>query len=221
VIELLQTAIDYVIQLDKHLAVLVASAGVWTYVILALIIFAETGLVITPFLPGDSLLFATGAIAAASTLNILVLLPLLIGCAIAGDAVNYWAGTIFGERAAAGKLPLVKKAHIDRTHDFFARHGGKTIFLARFVPIIRTFAPFVAGAGAMSYGRFATYNVVGGIVWVSTMLLAGFFFGNLAIVRENFSLVILAIIILSLIPGIVAVMQERARLRRNRAESPA
>ncbi|MGQ0640544.1 MAG: DedA family protein [Gemmatimonadaceae bacterium] len=219
--ELLQTAIDYVIHLDKYLAALVASAGVWTYVILALIIFAETGLVVTPILPGDSLLFAAGAIAAASTLNIAILLPLLIICAIAGDAVNYWAGTVFGDRAAAGKLPLVKKAHIDRTHDFFARHGGKTIFLARFVPIIRTFAPFVAGAGAMSYARFATYNVVGGIVWVSSMLLAGYFFGNLPVVRDNFSIVILAIIILSLIPGIVAVLQERARIRRSRAESLA
>ncbi|MGH7713907.1 MAG: DedA family protein [Gemmatimonadaceae bacterium] len=219
--ELLQTAIDYVLHLDAHLAALVASAGLWTYVILALIIFAETGLVVTPFLPGDSLLFATGAIAAASTLNIAVLLPLLALCAIAGDAVNYWAGTIFGERAAAGKLPLVKKAHIDRTHDFFARHGGKTIFLARFVPIIRTFAPFVAGAGAMSYARFAMYNVVGGIVWVGTMLLVGYFFGNLPVVRDNFSLVILAIIILSLIPGIVAVWQERARIRRSQAESLA
>ncbi|MEW5919292.1 MAG: VTT domain-containing protein, partial [Gemmatimonadota bacterium] len=145
----------------------------------------------------------------------------LIVCAIAGDAVNYWAGTIFGERAAAGKLPLVKKAHIDRTHEFFVRHGGKTIFLARFVPIIRTFAPFVAGAGAMPYSRFAMYNVVGGVVWVSSMLLAGYFFGNLPIVKDNFSLVIIAIIILSIIPGVVAIVQERSRLRRSRAESIA
>jgi membrane-associated protein len=184
-------------------------------VILAVIIFAETGLVVTPILPGDSLLFATGAIAASSTLNIWILLPLLTVCAILGDAVNYWLGTIFGERAAAGKLPLVKKAHIDRTHEFFVRHGGKTIFLARFVPIIRTFAPFVAGAGAMPYSRFAMYNVVGGIVWVGSMTLAGFFFGNLPVVKENFSLVIIAIIILSLIPGVVAVIQERARVRRS------
>ncbi len=219
--ELIQTLLDYVLHLDTHLSALVASAGMWTYVILALIIFAETGLVVTPFLPGDSLLFATGAIAAASTLNIAILLPLLTVCAILGDAVNYWAGSVFGERAAAGKLPFVKKAHIDRTHEFFERHGGKTIFLAHFVPIIRTFAPFVAGAGAMTYGRFAMYNVVGGIVWVSSMLLAGYFFGTLPIVRDNFSLAIIAIIILSLIPGIVAVMQERARIRRNRAESPA
>jgi membrane-associated protein len=221
VIELLQTAIDYVIHLDTHLATLVASAGTWTYGILALIIFAETGLVITPFLPGDSLLFATGAIAAVSTLKVGILLPLLIVCAILGDAVNYWAGTVFGARAAAGRLPLVKQSHILRTQEFFARHGGKTIFLARFVPIIRTFAPFVAGAGAMSYRRFAAYNVVGGVVWVSSMLLAGYYFGNLPVVRDNFSLVVLAIIVLSLIPGIVAVAQERARHRRSQAQFSA
>ncbi|MBK8249541.1 MAG: DedA family protein [Gemmatimonadetes bacterium] len=212
--EFLQTAIDYVLHLDTHLAALVAWAGPWTYVVLALIIFAETGLVVTPFLPGDSLLFATGALAAATgTMNVWLLLGLLIVCAIAGDAVNYWTGTIFGSRAAAGKLPFVKKAHIDQTHEFFTRHGGKTIFLARFVPIIRTFAPFVAGAGTMSYARFAMWNVTGGITWVSSMLLSGYFFGNLPIVKDNFSLVILGIIIVSIIPGIVAILQERARVK--------
>jgi len=219
--ELVQTLIDYVLHLDTHLAALVNSAGAWTYIILALIIFCETGLVVTPFLPGDSLLFATGAIAAASTLEIGILLPLLTFCAILGNAVNYKAGKIFGDRAAEGKLPLVKKAHIDRTHEFFVRHGGKTIFLARFVPIIRTFAPFVAGAGEMPYRRFAIYDVVGGITWVGSMLLSGYFFGNLPFVRDNFSVVILAIIIVSLIPGVVAVLQERARIRRSRAESVA
>jgi membrane-associated protein len=189
-------------------------AGPWTYVILALIIFCETGLVVTPFLPGDSLLFATGALAAAtSSLDITALFVLLTICAIAGDAVNYILGTIFGERASAGRLPLVRKAHIDRTHEFFMRHGGKTIFLARFVPIVRTFAPFVAGAGAMTYRRFAAYNVVGGIVWVGSMLYSGYFFGNLPFVRDNFSVVILGIIFLSIIPGIVAVLQERSRVR--------
>ncbi|MBL8958498.1 MAG: DedA family protein [Gemmatimonadetes bacterium] len=212
--EFLQTAIDYVLHLDAHLAALVAWAGPWTYVVLALIIFAETGLVVTPFLPGDSLLFATGALAAATgVMNVWLLLGLLIVCAIAGDAVNYWTGTIFGSQAAAGKLPFVKKAHIDQTHEFFTRHGGKTIFLARFVPIIRTFAPFVAGAGTMSYARFAMWNVTGAITWVSSMLLAGYFFGNLPIVKDNFSLVILGIIIVSIIPGIVAILQERARVK--------
>jgi membrane-associated protein len=212
--DLLQTILGYILHLDTHLVTLVEWAGPWTYVVLALIIFCETGLVVTPFLPGDSLLFATGALAAAApTLNIWVLLVLLIVCAVAGDAVNYWAGTIFGARAEAGRLPLVKKAHIERTHAFFERHGGKTIFLARFVPIIRTFAPFVAGAGSMTYRRFAAYNVVGGVVWVGSMLLAGYFFGNLPIVRDNFSIVIVAIIILSIIPGIVAILQERAAIR--------
>jgi membrane-associated protein len=212
--EFIQTAIDYVLHLDTHLEALVQWAGPWTYVILALIIFCETGLVITPFLPGDSLLFATGALAATTSgLNVWGLFFLLTICAIVGDAVNYWLGTIFGERAAAGRLPLVKKAHIDRTHAFFERHGGKTIFIARFVPIVRTFAPFVAGAGAMTYRRFAMYNVVGGIVWVGSMLFSGFFFGNLPFVRDNFSVVILGIIFVSILPGVIAVLQDRARVR--------
>lgn len=205
---------DWVLHLDTHLVELVQWAGPWTYVILALIIFCETGLVVTPFLPGDSLLFAVGALAAATgSLNITVLFVLLVVCAILGDAVNYWFGTIFGERAAQGRLPFVKKAHIDTTHRFFERHGGKTIFLARFVPIVRTFAPFVAGAGAMTYRRFASYNVIGGLVWVGSMLFAGYFFGNLPFVRDNFSVVILAIIFLSIVPGVVAVLQERGRAR--------
>jgi membrane-associated protein len=215
--DLLRTAMDFILHLDTHLTALVDWAGPWTYVVLALIIFCETGLVVTPFLPGDSLLFATGALAAAtSTLNVWWLLILLAICAIGGDAVNYWLGTVFGERAAAGRLPLVKREHIQRTHEFFERHGGKTIFLARFVPIIRTFAPFVAGAGTMSYSRFAAYNVVGGVVWVGSMLLAGYFFGNLPVVKDNFSLVIIGIIVLSIVPGIVAVLQERARVRAAR-----
>ena len=212
--DILQTAIDFVLHLDTHLAALVAWAGPWTYVVLALIIFCETGLVVTPFLPGDSLLFATGALAAATgSLDITLLLVVLTTCAIAGDAVNYWLGTLFGHRAEAGRLPLVRKAHIDRTHAFFVRHGGKTIFLARFVPIVRTFAPFVAGAGTMPYRRFAGYNVAGGIVWVGSMLLAGYFFGNLPVVRDNFSIVIIAIILLSLVPGIIAIVQERTAVR--------
>lgn len=212
--EFVKAAIDYVLHLDTHLEALVQWAGPWTYVILALIIFCETGLVVTPFLPGDSLLFATGALAAAtSSLSITALFVLLSFCAIAGDAVNYILGSIFGERASAGRLPLVRKAHIDRTHAFFMRHGGKTIFLARFVPIVRTFAPFVAGAGAMTYRRFAAYNVVGGIVWVGSMLFSGYFFGNLPFVRDNFSVVILGIIFVSILPGVVAVLQERSRVR--------
>lgn len=219
--DLLHTFVDYVLHLDAHLATLVNWAGVWTYVVLALIIFAETGLVVTPFLPGDSLLFATGALAAATgSLNIVVLFVLLTTCAIVGDAVNYWMGGKLGARAASGKLPLVKHEHIRRTHEFYERHGGKTIILARFIPIIRTFAPFVAGAGTMSYGRFAAYNVAGGTAWVGAMLFAGYFFGNIPIVKANFSLVVLAIIILSIIPGLVAVWSERKRILAEQATLP-
>lgn len=217
--ELIHIFVDYVLHLDAHLATLVNWAGVWTYVVLAVIIFAETGLVITPFLPGDSLLFATGALAAATgSLSIGVLFVLLATCAIVGDAVNYWLGSKLGAQADTGRLPLVKRSHIQRTHEFYERHGGKTIILARFVPIIRTFAPFVAGAGTMSYRRFAAYNITGGVVWVGSMLFAGYFFGNIPVVKENFSLVVLAIIILSIIPGVVAVWQERKRIL---AEQPA
>ena len=145
-------------------------------------------------------------------LVIVLLFVLLATCAIVGDAANYWMGGKLGARAAAGKLPFVKRDHIQRTHEFYERHGGKTIILARFIPIIRTFAPFVAGAGTMSYGRFAAYNVTGGVLWVGAMLFAGYFFGNIPIVKQNFSLVVLAIIILSVIPGIVAVWQERQRI---------
>jgi len=211
--DLIRTFVDYVLHLDTHLVALVDWAGVWTYVVLGLIIFAETGLVVTPFLPGDSLLFATGALAASTgSLSILILFLLLTSCAILGDAVNYWLGGKLGGQAAAGKLPFVKAEHIQRTHEFYERHGGKTIILARFIPIIRTFAPFVAGAGTMSYRRFAAYNVAGGVAWVGSMLFAGFFFGNIPIVKENFSLVVLGIIILSVIPGVVAVWQERQRI---------
>lgn len=216
--DLIHTFVDYVLHLDTHLATLVNWAGVWTYVVLALIIFCETGLVVTPFLPGDSLLFATGALAAATgSLNIMILFVVLTVCAILGDAVNYWMGGKLGSQAAAGRLPLVKKEHIQRTHEFYERHGGKTIILARFVPIIRTFAPFVAGAGTMTYQRFAAYNVVGGVAWVGLMLFAGYFFGNIPIVKDNFSLVVLAIIILSVIPGVIAVWQERQRILAERA----
>ncbi len=215
--DLIHTFIDYVLHLDAHLTTLVNWAGVWTYVVLALIIFCETGLVVTPFLPGDSLLFAVGALAAATgSLNITILFLLLTTCAVVGDAANYWFGSKFGEQAAAGRLPLVKKEHIQRTHEFYERHGGKTIILARFVPIIRTFAPFVAGAGTMTYQRFAVYNITGGVAWVGAMLFAGYFFGNIPFVKENFSAVVLAIIVLSVIPGVVAVWQERRRIMAER-----
>lgn len=213
--EFLQSALDYVLHLDTHLAALIQWAGPWTYVVLGAIVFCETGLVVTPILPGDSLLFAVGALVASTgALSLPAILVLLIVCAIAGDATNYWLGSIFGERAAAGKLPFVKKQHIETTHRYFERHGGKTIFLARFVPIVRTFAPFVAGAGTMTYGRFAWYNISGGIIWVSSMLLAGYLFGNLPVVKNNFSLVVLGIIAVSLLPMVVTIGQEWMRTRK-------
>ncbi|MEO6445441.1 MAG: DedA family protein [Gemmatimonadaceae bacterium] len=213
---MLQTILDYVLHLDTHLATVVQGAGLWTYAILALIIFAETGLVITPFLPGDSLLFATGAIAATASLNIWVLFVLLSVCAIIGDAVNYWVGSKIGAKAAEGRIPYVKKEYIQRTHQFYERYGARTIVLARFVPIVRTFAPFVAGAGTMSYRRFAAYNVIGGVVWVGSMLFSGYLFGNIPVVKDNFTLVVLGIIFVSILPGVVAVVQERNRARQER-----
>jgi membrane-associated protein len=209
--DFLKTAIDFFLHLDKHLAEIIAQYGTWTYGILAAIIFAETGLVIMPLLPGDSLLFAAGAFAALGSLNPWILFFLLAAMAIVGDTVNYWVGAAIGPRAFTGEIRWLKREYMDRTHAFFERHGGKTIILARFVPIIRTFAPFVAGVGTMSYPRFLAYNVIGGVVWVGLFVWAGYFFGNLPVVRDNFSLVILFIIGISVIPIIVGIVRERRR----------
>jgi membrane-associated protein len=186
--------------LDKHLDVIIQDYGPWTYLILLVIIFCETGLVITPFLPGDSLLFAAGTFAARGSLDVHILFVLLVGAAIAGDTANYWIGAAIGPRAFSGKYRLLNQRHLQRTHEFYERHGGKTIVLARFIPIIRTFAPFVAGIGAMNYPRFITYNVVGGIAWVFLFVYGGYFFGGLEVVRRHFTLVILAIIFISVLP---------------------
>lgn len=203
--------IDFILHIDVHLEQLIASYGMITYVILFVIIFIETGFVLTPFLPGDSLLFAAGALAAMGPLNILALLGLLIFAAILGDTVNYWIGHFFGERLIANpKLPI-KKEHIDKTKAFFDKHGGKTIILARFVPIVRTFAPFVAGIGKMSYGKFVSFNVIGGVVWVCLFLLSGFYFGNLPQVKHNFSLVIMGIILVSVLPMAVEIVRNRKK----------
>lgn len=211
--DLVKNLLDVVLHLNRHLDQLVGEYGVWVYAILFLIVFCETGLVVTPFLPGDSLLFAAGAIAGAGNLNLWALLGLLIVAAILGDTVNYWIGRLAGEGLQRRFPSLIKRAHLDRTHAFFERYGGKTIIIARFVPIVRTFAPFVAGAGSMSYGRFMTYNVVGGILWVVICTVAGYFFGGLPFVQKNFSLVILAIIIISILPAVFEFWRERRRLR--------
>ena len=215
--DFLSQALDVFLHLDKHLAPIIQEYGAWTYLLLGLIIFCETGLVITPFLPGDSLLFAAGAFAAAGSLSLAWLFLLLTAAAILGDTVNYWVGHFFGRRLlAARRFRVVKPEHLAKTHEFFEKYGGKTIILARFVPIVRTVAPFVAGMGSMSYGRFMSYNVFGGVLWVGLCTLAGYFFGNLPVVQSNFSLVILAIIGLSLLPAVWEIWKAR-RLRRGRA----
>lgn len=207
--ELLTQFIDIFIHLDVYLNDIISQYGSWTYGILFAVIFVETGLVIMPFLPGDSLLFAAGALAAleGSVLNIWLMIVLLMIAAILGDTVNYWIGHTLGEKAYESKW--VKKEYIDKTHEFFEKHGGKTIFLARFVPIIRTFAPFVAGVGQMSYKYFFSYNVIGGLVWVPLFSLAGYFFGGLEFVEHNFTLVILAIIVISLVPVFIEAWKAR------------
>lgn len=195
--------IDFVLHLDVHLTEITTSYGLATYLILFFIIFAETGFVITPFLPGDSLLFAAGAIAALGSLSLPGLLLILMAAAIIGDTANYWIGHFFGQKMIEHpKMPL-KKEHIEKTQAFYKKHGGKTIILARFVPIVRTFAPFVAGIGTMHYGKFITYNIVGGISWVSAFTLLGYFFGNIPAIKHNFSFVIFGIIGISMVPMVV------------------
>jgi len=210
--EIIKTFIDLFLHLDKHLNVVIQTYGTWTYAILFIIIFLETGLVITPFLPGDSLLFAAGTFAGLGSLNVVFLFLLLCAAAIIGDTANYWIGHFIGPRAFTGEMPFLKKEYLDRTHEFYERHGGKTIILARFVPIIRTFAPFVAGIGKMSYWRFITYNIVGGIFWVALFTFGGYFFGNLKFVQDNFSFVVLAIILISVMPAVIEVIKERTRV---------
>jgi membrane-associated protein len=207
--DFVRSVMDLFLHLDQHLNRIVTDYGVWTHLILFAIVFAETGLVVTPFLPGDSLLFAAGALAALGSLDLWLLVVLLTGAAILGDTVNYWVGTWIGPRAFSGNVKFLRKDYLERTHAFYEKHGGKTIILARFVPIIRTFAPFVAGVGAMSYGKFITYNVVGAVLWVGLFVPMGYFFGNMPTVKENFSLVILAIIALSVLP--IALEAIRAR----------
>jgi membrane-associated protein len=210
--ELLKHVIDIFLHLDKHLTTLVNAAGPWTYVVLFLVIFAETGLVIIPFLPGDSLLFAVGAIAALpeANLNLILLMALMFIAAVLGDAVNYSIGKYLGPRVFSKDTGLLlNRNHLLKTQAFYDRHGGKTIILARFIPIIRTFAPFIAGVGRMEYSKFARYNVIGAFAWVLPFTVAGYFFGNLPFVKESFHYVILAIIILSVLPAVYEFMRSR------------
>jgi membrane-associated protein len=214
--DLLKKLVDIALHLNQYLDGWVKEYGLWIYLILFLIIFCETGLVVTPFLPGDSLLFTVGALAALPNgLNLLVAFTVMTIAAILGDSVNYWIGKAGGEALAVRYPKLIKPEHLTRTHEFYERYGGKTIIIARFVPIIRTFAPFVAGIGKMTYTRFMTYNVTGALLWMGTLLPAGYFFGNLPVVRKNFSLVILVIIILSILPAVIEILREYRRAKKS------
>ena len=221
----IKLAIDFVLHLDKYLNVIISSVGGWTYLVLFFVIFIETGLVITPFLPGDSLLFAAGAVAALGNsspvpgfkINVIVLYILVALAAVLGDTVNYWIGHYVGPRVFTGEVRWLKKEYLDRAQTFYEKYGGKAIFLGRFVPIIRTFVPFVAGIGNMRYGYFISYNIFGGIVWTALFTFAGYFFGNVPFVKNNFSLVVIAIVLISVIPVIVEYM----RSRKNRSSTIA
>lgn len=220
--------IDFILHIDVHLAALMGSYGIWVYALMFLILFCETGLVVTPFLPGDSLIFAAGALAAATLrsvngqMNIWVLVVLVPAAAILGDAANFEIGKKFGEKLLSrfeGKL--INRKHVAETEAFFDRHGGKTILLARFVPFIRTFAPFVAGIGNMHYGRFARFNVIGGLLWSWGFLFLGFFFGNFSIVKNNFEVVIVGIVVISVVPMVVKFAQSKLKARRAGANQSA
>jgi membrane-associated protein len=211
--QLITYLIDLILHLDEHLTLLITQFGPWTYLILFLVIFMETGLVVTPFLPGDSLLFAAGALAAldGSPLNVVLLWALLAVAAVVGDSVNYSIGKYIGPKAFTTNSRLLKKEYLLQAQEFYKKHGRITIFLARFIPIIRTFAPFVAGIGEMPYGYFISYNIIGGIVWTVLFIFGGYFFGNLPFVRDNFSIVVIAIIIISVLPAVWEVIKAKRK----------
>ncbi|MFZ2198990.1 MAG: DedA family protein [Thermodesulfovibrionales bacterium] len=213
--EMIKTLFDIFMHLDRHLGSVIQDYGVWTYLILFLIIFCETGLVVTPILPGDSLLFAAGAFAAIGALDVLWLFGLLTVAAVAGDTLNYWIGHYLGPKVFHKKdVRFLNREYLDRTHRFYEKHGGKTIIIARFMPIIRTFAPFVAGIGKMTYIRFIGYNVSGGVLWIASFVFGGYYFGNIPMVKKNFTLVIVAIIVLSVMPGVIEFLRHRLKASR-------
>ncbi len=207
--------VDIFLHIDEYLGDIIRDYGVWTYLLLFIVIFMETGLVVTPFLPGDSLIFAAGTFAAMGYMEVGLLFALLFAAAFLGDTANYWIGHTLGPRAFSGEIPLLKKVlkkeYLDKTHAFYEKHGGKTIILASFVPIVRTFAPFVAGVGAMTYKKFISYNIIGGLAWVAIFLFLGFFFGNLPFVQKHFEFVVIAIVLISVLPAVVEYFKERAR----------
>lgn len=214
--EIITGLIDFILHIDKHLAQIVQTYGTLTYLILFLIVFCETGLVVTPFLPGDSLLFVIGALGASGALDVKLVTILLIAAAILGDTVNYHIGKFIGHKAYKLKDGrFFKKAYLEKTHKFYERHGGKTIIISRFIPIIRTFAPFVAGMGNMTYLKFISYNIIGGVVWVLLFIAGGYLFGNMPVVKSNFTLVIFAIIFISLLPGIITFLRSKIQARKS------
>lgn len=215
--EAIQHLIDIFVHLDKYLGEIISNYGTATYIILFLVIFCETGLVVTPFLPGDSLLFAAGTFAAIGALDVHLLFLLLLIAAILGDTVNYSVGKFLGPKVFTGHYKFLKKEYINKAHEFYEKYGAKTIIIARFVPIIRTFAPFVAGIGKMHYGKFITYNILGAVLWTAGLIYLGYFFGNIPIVKNNFGIVIVAIIIISILPAVIEFIRERAKLKKENA----
>lgn len=211
--EIISNLIDLFLHIDVYLDVLIDFFGPWTYAILFAIIFMETGFVITPFLPGDSLLFAVGAFSARGSLNVVVIFILLFIAAVIGDGVNYWIGHSVGPRVFEKDYRFLKRSHLVKTQEFYEKHGGKTIVLARFIPIVRTFAPFVAGVGTMEYKRFIGYNIIGAFLWTSMFIFLGYFFGNIPIVQENFELLVVGIILISILPMIIEFLRNRLRKR--------
>jgi len=213
--ELLSGFLDIVLHLDAHLLALVQEYGVWVYAILFVIIFAETGLVVAPFLPGDSLLFVTGALCGMGSLELQILMPLLIVAAFSGDNTNYWVGRLLGLRLLNhANQKLIKHEHLEKTHLFFDKHGGKTIIFARFLPVIRTFAPFVAGIGTMNYRSFVMFSAIGSVAWIGSLTIAGYFFGNIPIIKNNLTLMILVIIVVSFIPAILEFIKHRRQIAK-------
>jgi membrane-associated protein len=206
--------VDFILHVDTYLNAIITRYGSWTYGLLFFVIFLETGFVVTPFLPGDSLIFAAATFAARGALNPWLIFVLLSIAAVGGDTVNYWIGHAVGAKAYTGEVKWIKKEYMERTHTFFEKHGGATIFLARFVPIIRTFAPFVAGVSEMSYGHFITWNLIGGVTWVATFTALGYFFGNIPFVQANFELVIIAIVLISFIPAVVEGLKARKEMKK-------
>jgi membrane-associated protein len=217
--EWIHKIVDFILHVDTYLNDIITRYGAWTYGLLFVVIFMETGFVVTPFLPGDSLIFAAATFAARGSLNPWLMFILLSIAAVGGDTTNYWIGHAIGAKAYTGEVKWIKKEYMERTHAFFEKHGGKTIFLARFVPIIRTFAPFVAGVTEMSYGYFITWNLIGGITWVAIFTLLGYFFGNIPFVQDNFELVIIAIVVISFIPAIVEGLKARKEIQNKPNDS--